>query len=134
MGVYSRRAFNQVNTVYGCICTPCAVPAPRCDSAVSNNGAITITWSLLHTGGLPLSSLTISYTYTEGLNVVQGGQPEMVSSDETSHPFPGLITGFVYTFSVTAVNAKGSACGCVYSSRPSDWWVIICVSVIFAVI
>ena len=86
----------------------CAVPSPLCESAVSDNGAITITWSLTHTGGLPLSSLSISYSYTEGLNVVLGDRVVMVSVDDTSTPFPELVTGFAYTFTVTAVNSLGS--------------------------
>ncbi len=96
--------------LYYCVCMClCAVPSPRCESAVSDNGAIAITWSLTHTGGLPLASLSISYSYTEGLNIVQGDRVAMVSVDDTSAPFSELVTGFAYTFTVTAVNSLGSS-------------------------
>ena len=84
------------------------VPAPVCESAMSANGIITVSWSFTHTGGVPLTNLSVFYTFSEGLNQVNGTE-RYVDIVATSVMVPGLQAGTEYTFSVIAVNSEGSA-------------------------
>ena len=83
------------------------VPAVICNAPVSSNGVITVTWSYIHTGGLPLTNLYLTYTQSipgNGLNAVS-----IISVDTTSIVFPNLVTGTEYIFNVTAENSYGSS-------------------------
>lgn len=73
-------------------------------SALSRNGGILVTWSYTHTGGLPLTSLNITYTYTNGLVMVQ-----RVGLEKQDHTLPSLVAGQTYSVSVTAANRIGDA-------------------------
>ena len=93
-------------------------PVPELTCSVSESqttGDIIVTWSFLHTGGLPLTALSTNYTFTKGSTVVEGG--DVVNNlDRNTASVPDLVVGFVYTFTVTARNDNGSAtasCGSV---------------------
>ena len=95
-----------MHTVY------CAVPALLCDAPVSSNGVITVTWSYIHTGGLPLTNLLITYTCSFlGSNFSYNNINDIsVSSvNTTSVIVSDLITGAEYTFNITAENNIGSS-------------------------
>ena len=92
------------------------VPAFSCDAPVSSNGVITVTWSYIHTGGLPLTNVFLTYTNSilgnstgnfsnrSPLNTVS-----VSSVDSTSIVVPNLVTGAEYVFNVTAENSYGSS-------------------------
>ena len=84
------------------------VPKVQCFDPVSANCVIMVQWNLIHTGGLDLTGLAAEYSYIDGTSTVI----ELVtisSLDTTSANVSGLITGFVYTFSITAENSNGSS-------------------------
>ena len=86
-----------------------AVPAPVCNVSVSASGVITVTWSYIHTGGLPLTNVSVSYTYEEG-SVVSSPNPVQVTSiNTTSVTLVELQEGFRYTFNITAENSNGTS-------------------------
>ena len=83
-------------------------PVLSCDSAISFNGTIKVTWSYIHTGGLPLTNVSVVYMFTEGstVNLV----PVNVSNiHTTSVSIHGLTTGFKYTINITARNSNGTS-------------------------
>ena len=90
------------------IFSPWLVPAPVCESADSMNGTITVSWSFTHIGGVPLTNLSVFYTFLEGLNSVNGTE-KYVGVGDTTVMVTGLEAGTTYTFSVIAVNSEGSA-------------------------
>ena len=79
-----------------------------CETAASANGTITVSWSFTHIGGVPLTNLSVFYTFLEGLNSVNGTE-KYVGVGDTSVMVTGLEAGTTYTFSVIAVNSEGSA-------------------------
>ena len=87
-----------------------AVPAVICNAPVSSNGVMTVTWSYIHTGGLPLTNLYLTYTRSilgngsKQLNAVSN-----ISVDTTLIMLPNLVTGAEYMFNVTAENSYGSS-------------------------
>ena len=87
------------------------VPAPVCDTATASGGNITITWSFNHTGGLPLTDLTISYVFREGTTDITRNGPPVGLADTTADIQPMLVAGqgLVYTPMVTATNEQGSS-------------------------
>ena len=96
-----------------------AVPSLLCDPPTSTNGDITVTWFYIHTGGLPLTNVSLTI-FNDG--------PEsatdfiLQSADTQSIEIPHLVAGFEYTFNVTAVNSIGSSsisCGPVFH-RPGE--------------
>ena len=87
---------------------PQTVPALACNAPVSASGIITVTWSYLHTGGLPLTNVSVMYTFTNGIQSITN--PVSVSGvDTTSVEVADLIVGTEYTFNVTAENSNGSS-------------------------
>ena len=67
-----------------------------------------VRWTFVHTGGLSLTGLSGMYSYVDGTSTVT--EPVILSSlDTTSVNVSGLVTGFVYTFSITAENSNGSS-------------------------
>ncbi len=67
-----------------------------------------ITWSYTHTGGLPLTSLNLTYAYTDGTRVIQE-EGQGVELDDIDHTLPRLVAGRTYNVIVGAGNSEGSA-------------------------
>ena len=93
------------------ISTIITVPALICNAPVSSNGVVTVTWSYIHTGGLPLTSVSVSYRSNEDLKASESvSVPVTVTATNvTSVVVPGLVAGFEYTFNLTAQNKNGSS-------------------------
>ena len=87
-------------------------PAPElfCNASILANGAVTITWFYIHTGGLTLTNVSVSYCF--GNNNIPIPIP-LISVDTTSVTIPDLKAGFEYTFNVTAVTVKDHQAQCV---------------------
>ena len=87
------------------------VPALQCASLVSANGAVELTWTYNHTGGLPLTRLSVSYTAIDDSgSAITIPSPVTVSSvDATSVTISTLEAGFEYGFNITAENKNGSS-------------------------
>ena len=83
-----------------------SVPELFCNASVSSSGTVTVTWSYIHTGGLPLTNVSVSYTSDNSLSPIP---IPLISVDTTSVTIPDLKAGFEYTFNVTAENSEGSS-------------------------
>ena len=87
-----------------------AVPAfDVCNASVSTNGAITVNWSYIHTGGLPLTNISLFYMFEEGSTI---GAPNIVPVGDintTSVTLVELQPGYRYTFNITAENSNGTS-------------------------
>ena len=84
------------------------VPKVECSDLVSADGIITVQWNLVHTGGLNLTGLSAEYSYVDGTSTVV--EPVTVDSlNTTTIKQHGLVTGFEYTFRITAANGNGSS-------------------------
>jgi hypothetical protein len=84
------------------------VPAIQCFDPVSANGNISVQWSYIHTGGLILTDVSAEYSFIDGTSMVTQSVP-ISGLDVTSVNVSGLVTGFVYTFRITAENSNGSS-------------------------
>ena len=81
-----------------------------CNDPKFSMGGITARWSYIHTGGLDLTSVLVSYTFQEG---GRDSYPiSVMNNDPTinSINIPRLTAGTRYTFNITAVNDIGSSC------------------------
>ena len=85
-----------------------AVPALTCNAPVSAEGIITATWSYIHTGGLPLTNVSVFYVFTEG-SAINRIPTNVTNVNTSSVVIRNLITGFKYTFNITAENSNGSS-------------------------
>jgi hypothetical protein len=99
-------------------------PVLTCDAPVSSNGTITATWSYIHTGGLPLTDVSVAYTFTEGSteNYIPVDVPNIHSTFVTVH---GLPTGFKYTFNIITRNDYGTSsilCGPILHAIGKYYW------------
>ena len=75
---------------------------------LSEDGIITVSWSYVHTGGLPLTALSVMYSYVNRQTTVTN--PVAISDvGSLSATVSGLVVGLVYTFSITAENRNGSS-------------------------
>ena len=87
-----------------------------CNASVSMKGDVTVTWSYIHTGGLPLTNISVFYTFEEGSTI---GDPNLVqvgSISTTSVTLVELQPGYRYTFNITAENNNGTSsilCGAI---------------------
>ena len=94
-----------------------SVPELSCSVSESETyGDITVTWSFVHMGGLPLTAVLTNYTFMEGSTVSRGGMTVDNLNSETAR-VPNLVVGITYEFTVTARNEEGSAtasCGSVF--------------------
>ena len=83
-------------------------PVLSCDAPVSSSGVITVTWSYVHNGGLPLTNVSVFYTFMEGstINHVPANVSDIHTSSVSIHH---LVTGFKYTFNITARNSNGAS-------------------------
>ena len=76
----------------------------------SENGVITILWSYVHTGGLPLTDVSVQYTYEHGsFNLVITRTVPNVGLNDMMMQVSNLLAGEEYTFNITAENAIGSS-------------------------
>ncbi len=75
-------------------CYSYAVPSLVCDMAESTaNGGIMIYWQFIHTGGLNITSVNITYTINNQATIQYG--PD-VDVDDTAAFIPSLIAGYSY--------------------------------------
>ena len=74
--------------------------------SAASSGAVIVTWSYIHTGGLPLTNVSVSYANDNSLSPIP---IPLISVDTTSVTIPDLKAGFEYTFNVTAENSEGSS-------------------------
>ena len=72
------------------------------------NGVITIRWSYVHTGGLPLTGVSVWYGFKQG-SLVVGSQVPHVGLNDMMAQVTNLFAGEEYTFNITAENANGSS-------------------------
>ena len=93
------------------------VPELFCNASVSFNGTVTVTWSYIHTGGLPLTNVSVSY---KNINSLKPIPIPSISVDTTSVTIPDLKAGFEYIFNVTAVNSEGSSSTVCGSTTPES--------------
>ena len=58
-----------------------------CTAPVSSNDVITVTWSYIHTGGLPLTNVSLAYTFTEDSNFwLDKGKVVITRSKDETEP------------------------------------------------
>ena len=103
-----------------------AVPKLSCNASILANGAVTVTvtWSYIHTGGLPLTNVLVSYCIGNNNSPIP---IPLISVDTTSVTIPDLKAGFEYTFNVTTVNSEGSSstvCGLI-TPKSGDSYIIM---------
>ncbi len=92
-------------------CHSYAVPSLVCDMAESTvNGGIMIYWRFIHTGGLNILSINITYTINNQTTIHNGLD---VDVDDTTASIPSLMAGYSYVATVAAENSVGStSVGC----------------------
>ena len=61
-------------------------------SESETTGDIIVTWSIIYTGGLPLTALSTNYTFSRGLTQSDGGVI-VDNLNSTTARVPGLIVG-----------------------------------------
>ena len=83
------------------------VPALTCNASMSANGVVMVTLSYVHTGGLPLTSVSLSYTYEDEFIISKPISISISSVDTTRITVTDLEAGFRYTFNVTSQNRIG---------------------------
>ena len=98
---------NHMSVVYHHVYT---VPSIKmCNTSVSASSDVTVTWSYIHTGGLPLTNIFISYTYKDDSFFSSTNHVPVTSIDTTSVTLVELQEGFRYTFNITAENSNGTS-------------------------
>lgn len=83
-----------------------------CNVPVSLNDVISVAWSYIHTGGLPLTNVSVTYTIScsEIDSTASGPIPIPFSDLESSTvSVTNLEFGFEYTFNITAQNSNGTS-------------------------
>ena len=85
------------------------MPSLECTSLVSTNGIMELSWRFEHTGGLPLTSLSVSYTVTDdsGSPAATPSPVPVDSLNAMSVTVQNLEAGLEYTFTITAENGNG---------------------------
>ena len=83
-----------------------SAPSLECGVLESANGFITVTWHYNHTGGLPITNISVSYNVYNGeSNTTSLAETE---SDTTAVKVQDLKLGFEYVFNISARNNHGS--------------------------
>ena len=94
---------------YACQCTFIyTVPELTCPMPVSEDGNIIVTWSYVHTGGLPLTAVTVEYSFDQG-SITPTTTVPVGNVNDVMVRVPNLVAGRMYTFTVTAKNRNGSS-------------------------
>ena len=83
------------------------VPVLTCNASMSANGVVMVTLSYVHTGGLPLTNVSLSYTYEDEFIINKPISISINSVDTTRITVTDLEAGFRYTFNVTSQNRIG---------------------------
>ena len=87
-----------------------------CNASVSTSGAITVDWSYIHTGGLPLTNVSVLYMFEEGSTISDSNLVPVGGTNTTSVTLVELQPGYRYTFNITAENSNGTSnilCGVI---------------------
>lgn len=99
-------AGTSVASARSAVATPATVPArPTFGASTAGNASVTLRWNAPANGGSPITGYRIDQ-YTGASGTVS--KPTSVG-DVTSHLVTGLTNGSSYSFTVTAINAKGEA-------------------------
>ena len=69
---------------------------------MSINDSITVSWSYIHTGGLPLINVSVRYSFTKPMSVIKLIVLESINT--TSVTVLDIEIGFQYSFNITAEN------------------------------
>ena len=85
------------------------VPSPVCESATGEFGFITVTWSFVHTGGRPLTSVVINYIVGRRKHWYTTRNGPVAQLGTTSAIIPSLLAGFSYIPLVVATNFEGTS-------------------------
>ena len=99
---------HRLSIVQTCFSCHNSVPEITCPMPLSEDGIITVSWSYVHTGGLPLTALSVMYSYVDHQTTFTNPVP-ISDVSSLSATVSGLVVGFMYTFSVTAENSMGSS-------------------------
>ena len=86
-----------------------AVPEVSCPRPESRNGTIIVMWTLVHTGGLPLTNLSVTYSFQQGLSAESKNVSVPGGTSARSITVSNLVAGEAYIFNVTAENMNGSS-------------------------
>ena len=76
-----------------------------CNTLIVANGTVIVSWFFIHTGGLSLTNVSVSYYFDNSSSPIP---IPLISVDSTLVTLPDLKAGFEYTFNVTAENSEGS--------------------------
>ena len=80
-------------------------PAPVCASVSPTNEGLQVSYIFIHTGGLELTRVNITYTMAGSSNAREG--PTVGVSDRQA-TITNLVAGYTYTVAVTAANLNRS--------------------------
>ena len=90
-----------------------------CPQPVSDNGTITVRWSYIHNGGLPLSDVSVQYRFQEGSLTVTKAVFGVSITDVTVEVH-NLVVGQEYTFTGHCREHEWTLQYCVSASLPSS--------------
>ena len=74
---------------------------------MSGSGVVMVIWSYIHTGGLPLTNVSVSYTFENEFIISRPIAVSITSVDSTMITVPDLEPGFRYTLNITVQNGIG---------------------------
>ena len=87
----------------------------ECSDASAENGAVRLQWDFVHTGGLNLSGVVVSYRSggSQDFRPVLGHEMRLDAEGRpTSLDVRNLTAGETYVFMINASNEQGSAMDC----------------------
>ena len=87
-----------------------------CNDPVFDQGGITVAWSYIHTGGQPLNSVSVSYTFEEGSTVSDPVSVIVSNTEATMVNVPRLGAGVSYTFMITGIGSSYVMCSPIFLS------------------
>ena len=83
-------------------------PEVTCLQPTSEIGILTVHWSCVHTGGLPLTGETVQYRYQQNSSIVTN-KVTGVGVNDLITEVHNLVADREYTFAVIAENVNGSS-------------------------